>query len=111
MPTGLEAAPTGDFVQFRVAVGRKDGADPKWLVPLICRAGGITKREIGAIRVFDTDTRFEVQRASSAAFAAATADMPANEPRITPAGDGPMPARAPFRPRPAGMRPKVRRSA
>ncbi len=32
------AAP-GDFVQFRVAVGRKDGADPKWLVPLICRAG------------------------------------------------------------------------
>ena len=100
-----------DFVQFRVAVGRRDKADPKWLVPLICRAGGITKREIGSIRVFDTDTRFEISRASSAAFAAATAEMPAGEPRITPAGDGPMPARAPFRPRPVGARPKIRRSA
>ena len=26
------------------AVGRRDNADPKWLVPLICRAGGVTKR-------------------------------------------------------------------
>ena len=89
----------GDFVQFRVAVGRKDKADPKWLVPLICRMGGVTKREIGAIRVFDTDTRFEISRAASAAFAAATAEATSGEPRITPAGDGPMPARAPFRPR------------
>ena len=101
----------GDFVQFRIAVGRRDKADPKWLVPLICRAGGITKREIGAIRVFDTDTRFEVARAASAAFTAATAEMPPGEPRITPAGDGPMPARAPFRPRPTGFRPKLRQSA
>ncbi len=101
----------GDFVQFRVAVGRNEGADPKWLVPLICRAGGITKRDIGAIRVFDTDTRFEIARAASAAFAVATAAMPAGEPRITPAGDGPMPARAPFKPRAAGPRHKVRRSA
>ena len=105
-----EPAAPGDFVQFRVAVGRRDKADPKWLVPLICRAGGITKRDIGAIRVFDTDTRFEISRAASAAFAAATVDSPAGEPRITPAGDGPMPAR-PFRPHSAGPRQKVRRSA
>ena len=116
VPRGERPPPEpGDFVQFRVAVGRKDGADPKWLVPLLCRAGGITKREIGAIRVFDTDTRFEISRVASAAFAAATADMPANEPRITPAGDGPMPARV-FRVgapggRPQHTRSKVRRSA
>ncbi len=108
---GATTMEPGDFVQFRVAVGRRDNADPKWLVPLICRAGGVTKRDIGAIRVFDTDTRFEISRQASAAFAAATAEMPAGEPRITPAGDGPMPARAPFRPRPAGTRPKLRRSA
>jgi ATP-dependent RNA helicase DeaD len=106
-----EPAAPGDFVQFRVAVGRRDKADPKWLVPLICRAGGVTKRDIGAIRVFDTDTRFEISRAASAAFAAATAEMPAGEPRITPAGDGPMPARAPFRPRREGAGPRIRRSA
>jgi ATP-dependent RNA helicase DeaD len=106
-----EAEAPGDFVQFRVAVGRRDKADPKWLVPLICRAGGVTKRDIGAIRVFDTDTRFEISRAASAGFAAATAEMPAGEPRITQAGDGPMPARAPFRPRREGAGPRVRRSA
>jgi ATP-dependent RNA helicase DeaD len=100
----------GDVVQFRIAVGRQQKADPKWLVPLICRAGGITKREIGAIRVFDTDTRFEISRAASAAFAAATAQMPAGEPRITPAGEGPLAPRT-FRPRAAAPRGKVRRSA
>ena len=113
-PAPLQPASGGDFVQFRVAVGRKDGADPKWLVPMLCRSGGITKREIGAIRVFDTDTRFEITRAASPAFAAATAEPSPGEPRITPAGDGPMPAR-PFRPRPyagpqTGARPKVRRA-
>ncbi len=90
---GAEPAAPGDFVQFRVAVGRKDRADPKWLVPLICRAGGITKRDIGAIRVFDTDTRFEISRAASAAFAAATADCrPASR-------ASPRPATARCRPR------------
>ena len=97
--SALPQAPD-DFVQFRVAVGRRDKADPKWLVPLICRMGNVTKRDIGAIRVFDTDTRFEISRAASAAFAAATADPTAGEPRITPAGDGPMPARQPFRAKP-----------
>ncbi len=100
----------GDFVQFRVAVGRRDKADPKWLVPLICRMGNVTKREIGAIRVFDTDTRFEIARAASAGFAAATADATPGEPRITPAGDGPMPARAhAFRAKPrSDARPRAR---
>ncbi|WP_158744785.1 DEAD/DEAH box helicase [Acidisphaera sp. L21] len=88
----------GDFVQFRVAVGRNEKADPKWLIPLICRMGGVTKKEIGAIRVFDTDTRFEITRDASAAFAAATLESTAGEPRITPAGDGPMPVRAPQKP-------------
>jgi ATP-dependent RNA helicase DeaD len=86
-----------DFVQFRVAVGRRDKADPKWIVPLLCRLGGITKRDIGAIRIFDTDTRFEISRDSATAFAAAVADAPRNEPRISAAGDGPMPAAVPHR--------------
>ena len=100
-----------DFVQFRVAVGRRDKADPKWLVPLICRMGNVTKREIGAIRVFDTDTRFEISRVASSAFAAATAQATPGEPRITPAGDGPMPVRErPFRAKPRpDAKPRARR--
>ncbi len=47
-------------VWFRVNVGHNRNADPKWLVPILCRRGGITKAEIGAIRVFDEDTRVEI---------------------------------------------------
>lgn len=103
-------APPGDFVQFRVSIGRNNRADPKWILPLLCRLGGVTKRDIGTIRIFDTDTRFEISRDVSDAFAAATANLPTNEPRITQAGDGPMPAR-PFRARPAGPRVRTKRVA
>ena len=109
------AAPAGDggaggFVQFRLAVGRNNRADPKWIIPLLCRIGNITKQEIGAIRIFDTDTRFEISRAVSDAFEAAAADLPPHEPRIMRAGDGPMPARQ-FRPRPGGSPPRKRRAS
>ena len=102
-PSGKSAALAGGIVQFRISIGRNHGGDPKWLLPLICRAGGITKRDIGTIRVFDTDTRFEVSREASAAFAAATAESGPNEPRITLAGEGPLPERT-FRGKPAAPR-------
>jgi ATP-dependent RNA helicase DeaD len=85
------AAASSGFVQFRIAVGRRDKADPKWLIPLICRRGAITKREIGAIRIFDGDTRFEVVQDAAARFADAVREAPPGEAQITPAGDGPMP--------------------
>ena len=110
-PAPKAAAPAGGFVQFRISVGRNNRADPKWILPLLCRLGSVTKRDIGAIRVFDTDTRFEVSRDISAAFAAATANLPSNEPRITQAGDGPMPVRPPFRGKPSGPRTHQRRRA
>ncbi|HEY4173955.1 MAG TPA: DEAD/DEAH box helicase [Rhodopila sp.] len=110
-PAQRAGAPAGEFVQFRISVGRNNRADPKWILPLLCRLGSVTKRDIGAIRVFDTDTRFEVSRDISAAFAAATANLPSNEPRITQAGDGPMPVRPPFRGKPSGPRPHQRRRA
>ena len=108
-PRPRPAREEGDFVQFRISVGRNDRADPKWILPLICRVGGITKRDVGGIRIFDTDSRFEVRREVSDAFAAATANLPAKEPRITQAGQGPMPVRQ-FR-KPAGPRVRTKRSA
>lgn len=45
---------------FKLNVGRKQNAEPRWLLPLICRAGGITKRHVGAIRIYENESRFEV---------------------------------------------------
>jgi len=58
----------GEAAWFRAGVGRKHNADPKWLIPLICKMGGVTKAEIGAIRVFDRETKFEILGPAAAGF-------------------------------------------
>ncbi|MGE0700987.1 MAG: DEAD/DEAH box helicase [Hyphomicrobiaceae bacterium] len=55
---------------FRLNIGRAQNADPRWLLPLICRAGNVTKSEVGAIRIFDNETRFEIVADVADAFAA-----------------------------------------
>src|SRR3546814_3369932 len=52
-----------DTVWFRMNIGRNNNADPRWLLPLLCRRGHITKHEVGAIRIFDRETRLEIGRA------------------------------------------------
>jgi ATP-dependent RNA helicase DeaD len=47
-------------VWFRLNIGRLKNADPRWLIPMICRHGKITKQEIGAIRIFERETKFEI---------------------------------------------------
>ncbi|MES2638029.1 MAG: DEAD/DEAH box helicase [Myxococcota bacterium] len=56
-------------VWFRMNVGRNDQADPRWLIPLICRRGGVEKNDIGAIRIHDDETRFEVAGDKASRFA------------------------------------------
>jgi ATP-dependent RNA helicase DeaD len=60
-----------DTIWFRMDVGRRHNADPRWILPLLCRRGHITKSEIGAIRIAAGETLFEVPRAVAARFAAA----------------------------------------
>jgi ATP-dependent RNA helicase DeaD len=48
------------FTWFRLDIGRKNNADPKWLLPMICRRGKVVKADIGAIRITDNETRFEI---------------------------------------------------
>lgn len=55
-----KAGPRGDTVWFRLSVGRKDGADPRQLLPMLCRRGKITRDEVGAIRIFDKETKVEI---------------------------------------------------
>jgi ATP-dependent RNA helicase DeaD len=52
-------------------IGRRHNADPRWLLPLLCRRGHITKNEIGAIRITAAETMFEIPRAAAGRFAAA----------------------------------------
>lgn len=54
------AGGSGNTVWFRMPVGRRKNADPKWLLPLICRRGDVTKQDVGSIRIFDSETVFEV---------------------------------------------------
>ena len=56
---------------FKLNIGRRHNADPRWLLPLICRRGGITKNEVGAIRIQANETGFQIPKAIAARFAAA----------------------------------------
>ena len=72
-----------DVVWFRMDVGRNKNADPKWLIPLICRVGHITKAQIGAIRTFPDETRFEIAKTHEAAFREALKTSPRDDVTIT----------------------------
>ena len=52
-----------DTVWFKMDIGRRHNAEPRWIMPLICRRGHITRNEIGAIRIGQHETWFEVPRA------------------------------------------------
>jgi len=71
---------------FRLAIGRSNNADPKWLIPLICRMGHVTKKDIGQIRIFDRETKFEILSEAESRFLAAIAAAPKDKMRIEPAG-------------------------
>ena len=89
-------------VWFSLSLGRKHRADPKWLLPMICKAGGVTKRDVGSIKIDDTETRFEIAADKAAGFAAAVAGGVAGEKAvtITPLGGGAPSARPKHTPRP-----------
>ncbi|OAF06031.1 DEAD/DEAH box helicase [Bradyrhizobium centrolobii] len=56
-------------VWFRAAIGRRKNAEARWLLPMICRRGGIDKRDIGTIRIMDTATEFEISERVAESFA------------------------------------------
>ncbi|WP_408590161.1 DEAD/DEAH box helicase [Novosphingobium sp.] len=57
-----------DVVWFRMDVGRRQNADPRWILPLLCRRGHITRDAIGAIRIAANETYFQVPRNIEAKF-------------------------------------------
>ena len=100
-----------DTVWFRMDIGRRQNADPRWLLPLICRRGHVTRDEIGAIRIGPMETFVQIPRNAAGKFAAAVqrtaaADNDESGITITPS-DGPPAQGAGGRARPsnAGGRP------
>ncbi|MEO0371421.1 MAG: helicase-related protein [Pseudomonadota bacterium] len=59
-----DRAPFGPSTWFSLSLGRKNRAEPRWLLPMLCRNAGVSKDDIGAIRVQYQETFVEI--ASSA---------------------------------------------
>ncbi len=57
-------------VWFKLDIGAKKDADPKWLLPMLCRRGKITKQDIGAIKIFERETKFQVSESVAKQFLA-----------------------------------------
>ncbi|GGC00053.1 DEAD/DEAH box helicase [Novosphingobium endophyticum] len=57
-----------DSVWFKLNVGRNQNADPRWILPLLCRRGHVGRSDIGAIRITARETLFEVPGAIAARF-------------------------------------------
>jgi ATP-dependent RNA helicase DeaD len=85
-----DAGGGGEGVWFRLNLGRNGNADPRWLLPFLCRRGHVTRQEIGRIRVMERETRFEVAPYAASRFAAAvrrpSTDDEDGHIRIEPAG-------------------------
>ncbi|WP_456095304.1 DEAD/DEAH box helicase [Paramagnetospirillum kuznetsovii] len=89
----------GGSVWFRLNVGRQKNADPRWLIPMICRQGKITKQEIGAIRIFERETKVEIDAAVAGRFLAAVRHVERADVRIEPLEEAAPVEHAPRRPR------------
>ncbi|NHK26359.1 DEAD/DEAH box helicase [Parvularcula flava] len=50
-----------DSAWIALGVGRARNADPKWLVPMLCKTGGFSKSAIGAIRIGETTSWIELK--------------------------------------------------
>lgn len=56
-----ERAPFGPSAWIGLTIGKSDRAEARWLLPMLCRAGGIGKDDIGAIRIQDKETFVEMK--------------------------------------------------
>jgi ATP-dependent RNA helicase DeaD len=86
-PTTLRPPPAPRHVRewaaFHVTWGEEHGADPRRLLALLCRRGGIRGSDVGAIRVSRTFSVVEVSADVASSFATKTSRPDPREPRIT----------------------------
>lgn len=61
----------GPSLWVRLTIGHDQRADPRWLLPMLCRAGDLSRRDIGAIRIFDDHTVVQIHADAGQRFLAA----------------------------------------
>jgi ATP-dependent RNA helicase DeaD len=81
-PVVRQQMPQGGGVWFRMNIGRTANADPRWMIPIICRRGGITKADIGDIRIMDRETLIEISPTAAESFGASVAQPDKIDPQI-----------------------------
>jgi ATP-dependent RNA helicase DeaD len=72
----------GAFAWFSVNVGRTKNADPKWIVPLLCRRGKVGKNAIGKIQILTRETRVQIAADVADKFAEAVREPDAKDRNI-----------------------------
>ncbi|WP_437708240.1 DEAD/DEAH box helicase [Sorangium sp. So ce448] len=77
-----EQPPRLPFVPFQVNWGERHGADPRRLLALVCRRGGVSSQQIGAIRIGSTASVVEVASPAAPEFARAVNQPDARDARI-----------------------------
>jgi ATP-dependent RNA helicase DeaD len=70
------------FVPFKVTWGARHGADPRRVLAMACRRGGVSGQDIGAIRVGDFASTFEVAAEVAEGFAESAARPDERDPRV-----------------------------
>ena len=53
---------------FRMNAGRRHNADPRWLLPLICRYGHVGRADVGAIRIAANESYFQISERARPTF-------------------------------------------
>ena len=81
----LDAAPAQDdkkanrddfknSVWISLSIGHDASAEPRWILPMLCGRGNITKRTIGAIKIHQNETHVELSAEGADAFFKAVGD-------------------------------------
>jgi ATP-dependent RNA helicase DeaD len=100
-PTRRDPKSFGPSRWFRLSVGRKDRAEPRWLLPLLCRGADLDKDHIGAIRVQYDETFVELSEAGAAGLGDWLTQGGTLEKGVTMTAMAGAPDLSPQRPRPA----------
>jgi len=62
-----------DVVWFRMNVGRDERAEARWILPVLCRRGHVTRDAVGQIRINGDQTYFQIPAAQAEQFERAVA--------------------------------------
>ncbi|MEP1441735.1 MAG: DEAD/DEAH box helicase [Hyphomicrobiales bacterium] len=64
----------GPSVWFSITGGRNKGAEPRQILPMVCKFGGLNRRDIGAIRLDNDCSYVEISKGKVEAFLADLGD-------------------------------------